>query len=234
MIDLADLDLASEDLGEVSLESPENYQYQTDPAPPPEVNYSFRALDAKFDEDQNGKRRYDSVNGRNYPIIIIPQVEIVEPEEVEGQRVAGRKVGVFQRFRTRPIERLGSTVTEFTDLILSFDSSATFSSIEEGLALLNGFIQNGSVFRGRGRWKAFDSQYSNAEFEALGGRDSASREDVKRIMKGARIIGAKRFPLAKDGKTRLAQLTGLSGATLTARFEISRLYPSHVKVNLGK
>lgn len=235
MIDLSELDLGSGELGEISLETAGDYQYQTDPLPPPEVNYSFRALDATFDEDMQTKaRKYDVVDGRKYPIIVIPQVEIVEPEEVNGSKLAGRKVGVFQRFKTRPIDRLGATVNEFTDLLVSFDSNTTFGSIEEGLALLNGFIANGATFRGRGRWKSFDTKYADAEFEKVGGRENASKEDVKRIMKGARVIGARNFDLGKDGKTRLATKTGLSGATLNAKFEISRLYPSHEKVKLGQ
>ncbi len=235
MLDLSELNMEQEDLEELGVEDPDEYQDEGDPAPAPEANYRFRVLDYDFDRDDNGKLKLDQ---EKYPVIVVKKVQVVEPEEVvvNGKpiKVAEREIYPYQRFSTRPRERYGKQgASPFADLLRSFDSTRAWRG-EEGFALLNEFVANGATFRARGRWGAYDTKYADAEFIQAGGRANASREEQSRIFKKARINGMKKFPVNPSTGMYVPMMKGPSGENVTARFKIGRLYPSHdLKVKLG-
>lgn len=216
--DLSSVSAALEDDLEVSNSA--DYQDPTPPAPPKEANYRLKVVKMGLDKNQDGSIR---LTDGKYPTVVLERVEIVEPVELDG------KVGVsFERIYTKPFERVkGAPLANgLADFTRSFDSTKGWSSVQHGLNALDEFVDAGNTFRARLEWVAYDSDHYKAQIAALGGEESATKDDKKRIRKEATVRGMRRFKQAADG-SYLPIITGPSGATLTARARISTFFPSH-------
>lgn len=192
-------------------------------APPPEGSYTLRLVDVDIDKDQAGQPKYSKTDdGKQYPILLVKQVEIVE-----GQ-YAGRKIYPFQRVYSKPFLRDTATgkqaASGLGDMIRAF-GKFTYKGIarqaEPGvpcaLELVKQFHETGTTFTGRLRWTAYDK----AKAEEVRGNGG----DFKAIQAAAVIKGMKNFPLMSNGG-HVPEVVGPSGDVLTARVEISTFVPS--------
>lgn len=182
-----------------------------------------------LDKNQDGSIR---LTDNKYPTIVLEQVDIVEPVEMEGKRAVS-----FERVYTKPFARIQGgqpTSNGLADLTRSHDATRTWSTVQQGLDVLDQMVESGETFRARLEWNAYDKDHYEQQIAALGGEASASKEDKKRIRKEATIRGMKRFQKTPDGSSYLPTVIGPSGATLQARARISTFFPSHQdNVKLG-
>lgn len=223
--DLASVSETLED--DLGVSAGTDYQDPLQPSPPKEGNYRLKVVKMSLDKNQDGSIR---LTDNKYPTIVLERVEIVEPAEMEG------KVGVmFERIYTKPFERVkGAPLANgLADITRAFDITKTWSRVQDGLDILDQMVDAGETFRARLEWNAYDSDHYKAQIAALGGEDSASKEDKKRIRKECTIRGMKRFKQSSDG-AYLPIVVGPSGNTLTARAKIATYFPSHQEnVKLG-
>lgn len=209
--DIADLDLLPDDIG---VEDAATYPDPAGLLPPPEGKRVYRIVDWDFHRKKDGTIIKDQ---EHYPIFLIKSVQIVEPEQF-----ARTMVPVYQQIRTSPQQRGQSQGSQFGDLLRAFDANRAERG-DAALRLFKEYVEIGATFRGRGRWAARDQKYIETSLQA--GGDSLSKEAKSAIYKKARIVGQKKF--RPDGT-----VVGPSGETISARYEIGTLYPSHKLVKI--
>jgi hypothetical protein len=180
-------------------------------APPPDGTYTLRLLDVDLDVDQNGEVKGQKDGEKFYPTVIIKSVEIADGE------LAGRKVFPFARVYTKPFMRKTAAgekpASSIADMVRAFDAQANFRGVKEALTLLKQYQEQGTPFKARLRWEAYDSQHAKA-LQAQG-------LDRKACSKACSIKGMKHF--APDGKGGyLPEVIGPSGETLEARLGIAQ------------
>ena len=214
-----DFDMAAleGDFEDVSLQDPEEYQDQTDPAPVAPGNYRLRILEAKRRVDAEG----EPIDDNGYPQFQVNKAVIVEPEEFKD-----KEVFPFKTYSLKPRDRgqRKGTVPAI-DLLRGFDDSATAANGREVLQLLAENIEQGKTLVVGSNWLGKDSDYIKEQIEAAGGDLSALDEKERNdIFNKAIFRGQKKFP--KVNGTYLPVVEGPSGSEVQARFDITRIYPS--------
>jgi hypothetical protein len=205
---LSDLEF-SDDL-EVSLDN-ETYQDQALPAPPAAGDYLFRlstgsVIPALY---RGGERKGQPINrtvdGKDYPVLSLRVVEIVEGL---GDGVT-RKVGLFQDILTNPYERDGVNVSQFGDLARAL-GLGNYSNLREGLNAVAEVEAAGATFGASLDWESgFDKEFVEAAQEQLGlaGKTRDEMTEGERKIANAiqyrysKVQGMKNFPYnAETGK----------------------------------
>lgn len=212
---------------------PDTYQDQTNPPPPLPGNYRFVVLgNVEARKDKAGK---PLVTDGKFPILTIQRVRIVEPTE------ATKEFGLFHDIRTKPFDRFGTVVSDLGDIIRSMDQTRGWSGLREGVTLLEEMVGQSIPFAAQLAWGAYDGAFVEQAFDELGiskGSEKAalasgqiSKDVYNGIYKKARL-GTKDFkPNGKGGLIPVC--VGPSGASLEARPQIRKFFPSLEQVNLG-
>lgn len=246
-------DIGLEDDLDVAVDS-DSYQDQADPAPILAGDYRAKvvshSLRQEFGDDGKPNGNIKLVDGR-FPIIVLEQVEIIEGLDNP------RKVGLFQDVTTKPFDRYGTKASGLGDLTRSFDQTRSWRGLQEGLATLREFIEQGGNFVAAYNWTAYDKEFVAAAFEQLGvSRNRSERNDnenkiVNAIYKAAKVRGMNNFPPAREGgafpshmlqRENVSFKNPVTNQTVTvevphrvieARAEITRFYPSLEDRKLG-
>lgn len=214
-----------EALEDVSLTDASEYQDQTDPAPLNPGNWALRVVEGGRAKDKDG----NNIDDEGFPVIVLNQLEIVEPEEFKG-----RQIYPFAKYSFKPIaagKRAGAVPA--VDLLRAFDDSLTFANRQELAVLLAEQIAGGNTFRGSTNWEAKDSDYIREQLDAAGGFDDMDEDARRELFKVAIIRGQKKFP--KVNGSFVPEIVGPSGDKIQARVKLTRLYPSSKdNVKLGE
>jgi hypothetical protein len=206
-----------EDIDSVELADATDYPDQTDPAPLPPGNYRFVVDDAARTKNQDG----EFLDDNGYPQLQLSKLTIVEPEE----EFKGRSIYPFQKYTTRPYQsgkRVGAVPA--VDLLRGFDDSLTFKGTNELLGLLKELASSGKAFTASTGWLAKDSEYIKEAIDAAGGFENLSEEERKELFDKAFFRGQRKFP--KVNGFFVPEVVGPSGETLTAKVNLTRIYPS--------
>jgi hypothetical protein len=221
--DLADLSANIADDLEVGGNT-EGYVDQLPPAPPPEDNYVLRIDGLKQDEKDGNPVLAD---GR-YPVLLANRYVIVEPTDLENRSAAS-----FVRIATKPFERVpGKKVSPIADITRAFDVSRTWTSLTDGLAILKEMVETGRTLRARIVWEAFDTEYYNQQLDALGGKASASKEQIREVSNKSTVRGMRKFTPDGNGGYLPIVVNPHSGNTLNARTRITQYFPSNQTVKV--
>lgn len=223
MSEAFDFDLTDiEEFPDVQLDDASEYQDQSGPAPLAPGNFRLQVVEAQRQTNKDG----DPIDDDGYPVLVVNKVRVVEPQEF-----AGRELYPFQKYSLKPVSggpRKGSVPV--IDLLRGFDDTLTFQSGREALQLLNEKIEQGGSFLARTNWLAKDSSYIRTAIEAAGGNLSSMENDARKaLFKVAIIRGQKNFPKNGNGGY-LPEVKGPSGDVLTARVNITQIYPSSKEV----
>lgn len=158
-------------------------------------------------------------HGNMYPVLQIQSVKILEP--VENQRT----VYIYQDFATKPFKRGNQMVSRATDLLHALDPSIVAQGTRAVIAELQMLLAGPHEFGVRLDWSAYDNTYPDSAFEAAGGRDALSREEVNKVYNEARVRGYKRIQkdnVKRGGNSRLTHVwIGPSKLTFEARPEVT-------------
>ena len=210
---------------------PDTYVDQASPAPPLPGNYRVVVKQAEQKKDKEGNV---ILVDAKFPIITLKQLEIIEPVE------NGRLFSPFHDIRTKPFERaVGVLVSEVADFTSSVDRTRGWSGLQEGLRLVDEYLDTQASFVINLGWEAFDKAYLEAQLEETGlkGVEKDARTDEQKkllnfIYKKARLR-TNAFP-KRDGR-RIHVVEGPSGDSLEARPVITRFIPSPegAKTKLG-
>lgn len=216
-----DVNALGEDFDDIQLADANEYQDQTDPAPQAPGTYELRILEAGRRKDKDG----NPIDDQGYPQFQVSKVEIVGPEEQKG-----RFIYPFKSYSLRPVaggQRAGSVPA--VDLLRGFDDSLTFSNGREVLQLLAEQIESGKTFRATTNWVAKDSDYIKEALDSNGGDlGNLSPEERRDLFKKAIFRGQKKFPRVNN--FYVPEVEGPSGATLKARVDLTRIFPSSKEV----
>ena len=183
---LSDLNF-SDDL-DVALDN-ETYQDQAQPAPPAAGDYLLRLTGKSIypalyrGGERKGQPIMKKVNGREYPVLTLGVVEIVEGL---GEGVT-RKVGLFQDINTNGYERDGKNVSQIGDLSRALGLS-DYSGLRAGLDALAEADANGATFGASLDWESgFDKEFVEAANKQLGleGIDKANMTEAQRKLANA-------------------------------------------------
>jgi hypothetical protein len=224
----------------------ETYQDATGPVPPPTGNYELKIEKSTLKKNKDGQPILD--DGK-FPIFVIQSATIVGASNfpaVDGDVPMGgglgegttRKVGLLYDVRTKPFERGGHQVSNFVDLLRSFDvSRARFTSFKEGLETLADLINQGATFRARLDWTAEDYEARNEELKKYGETTAEQKERLTQQQYNAiyakyRVTSMHKFPKRPNGGYD-GIWTSPSGKPVEARLKIVRFYPSIETVRLG-
>jgi hypothetical protein len=214
------LDFVQTDVLDVAVD--ETYEDQRNPAPVPSGNYTLKVLRHKGAERDGQPILRDDI----YPVIQIDQVEIIEPSEF-----AGRKVGLFQSFETKPSRRQRGG-SDLGDLTRALDATRTWTGLKEGVATLEELLGAGLPMNVRIDWEANDYEYVKAALTAEnlnGVRYAEMIDDQKKIANDiynkAKLRGMKNFPKLQSGDFN-HEWTGPGGEVIEARPRITRFFPS--------
>lgn len=217
----------SDDL-DVSI-NPDTYPDQQNPAPPAAGNYTFRIkkLSIRKDKDNNIVLR----DGK-WPVYVLEQVEIVEPES------AKRLVMLYQDVSTKPFNRDGEMASAAADLVRAIDSTRPVQGLLGIDAVFAEALDQGTTFHAKLDWEAYDGDFAKQALEeaGLGGvkfaeLDADDKKTASAIYAKARLKGMAKFPKKADG-TPSGVWVGPSGESIEARPTLAKLYPSHNTVKL--
>lgn len=196
-------DLNIEDDLDVALDN-ETYQDQANPAPPAAGDYLFRLQDTSVRPalyrggENKGQPIMKKVDGKEYPILSLGVVEIVEGL---GDGVT-RKVGLFQDINTNPYERDGKNVSQLGDFARALGLES-YAGINAALLLLEEAQQSGAQFGASLDWESgYDKEFVEAALEQLKLADipKAERTAEQRKLANAiqyrysKVQGMKNFP----------------------------------------
>lgn len=174
----------------------------------------------------DGQVEVDLQDGK-YPSITLQMLEVVEPAE------SARGVALYQDVRTKPRVRKDFTsggsalVSDLSDLIRSADSTASFTGLKEGIALLASLVAQGAIFYAKFDWTARDANATREALDDLKARANENGEDLKStaIQTATKEI-YKKFTKRGQGKFRNANggfvpfLISTEGEQIAARTEI--------------
>lgn len=200
---------------------PETFVEAAGPSPVAPGTYLLRVEDLKLRKNKDGNpvtRTSKLAPGHNFPVYVINSVTIVEPTENE------RKVMLFQDISTAPFLRNGTTpVSQLMDILRSYDMSAGFTRLNEGIELWKEFVQQNRTFPAYIDWTAYDADYARTAIEeatiAAGG--NLADKDKNAIYAKAKARGYKKFPKLANGRySHVWQ--GPTGNTIEGRATISR------------
>jgi hypothetical protein len=226
--------------------NPDEYQDQVNPAPPAKGNYVSQVLGFKPKTNKEGEAVL--VDGR-FPVFQLGMVEILDGL---GEGVT-RKVGLFQDVTTKPFDRYGTVVSQFSDFARSLGTPG-FSSLDDGLSLIREALESSTTFVSQFDWNVYDGDFIKAAQEQLGiptNRDERTDEQkalLNTIYKVGRVTGQQYFPFDPDKDTfthvlNRGNITFVNPVTkspvtvevesraLEARAIISRYYPKGDYVN---
>jgi hypothetical protein len=202
----------------------DTYQDALPPAPPKEGNYRLRINKMSLAKGKDGQL---TLQQGTHPVVVLEDVVIVEPVELEGKSAVR-----FERVYIKPYQRAGQNADNLTDIVRAHSIEATYSGWKEGLQVLQSLAEQGASFRAQIVWEAFDNEGYTAEVDALGGRDSVDKDTEKRLRKEYTIKGMKKFKQNPDGTFAPIVVHPVTGNTLEAKARISRFYPSNATVKL--
>lgn len=221
MSDNFDFDLSEvDDFDDVKLESADDYQDQTDPAPIAPGVYRF--ADVKVKRQQNAEG--ENIDDNGYPVVVVQSASVVEPEEFKG-----RVVYPFKKYSLRPVQdgqRKGSVPA--VDLLRGFDDTLTYASGKEVLQLIGEQISSGKTLVARTNWIAKDGPFMQEAIEDAGGLDNMTPDERKDLFNKAIFRGQKKFP--KNGGVFVPEVEGPSGDTLQAKVDFTRVYPASKEI----
>jgi hypothetical protein len=174
-------------------------------------------------------------NGNEWPVYVIPSIEVTEPTE-EGGRFT-----VWHEVRTRPsrFNENDPFVSDGAVLLKGIDADEANAAGTFGNAVkaLESKIQSGPVnFTVSTGLTGRDSVWAKQQVEALG--PNPDKKEVSKIWKKANLP-TKAFMIQKGTKTSPAKYgtsckSPLSGTTVQAKVKISRILPSNAEnVELG-
>lgn len=193
------------------------------PAPPLAGNYQIKL-------SRVGLKKRDGVpfliNGN--PLVQIYSFEITEPVDY-----ARHVRDVFQEVWTTAFMRDGKPASGLQDLVRSLDQTRGFSSVKQGIALLNELIAEGRVAKVKLEWKATDLDYANAELAKAVANGPVTKEAKRAIYKAAEVTSMFKFPRKADG-TYSNIWTGVDGTKqIAAKPYIAAYFASMDVVRLG-
>lgn len=228
-----DFDIIDDLASEISA-NPDDYQDQQNPAPLVAGNYRFRL------EKVSVRRERDSgaviLKDGKYPTYVIDMVEILEPVES-----MGRKVALFQDITTKPFLRGSTQASKIMDLLRAFDATRSYSGLTEARDALKEFADSGATAVGKFDWTANDYQGAKDALTAAGitaryaELNAEDQQTANAIYKSHKLRGMKKFPpVVVGGQTVGYQGSweSPSGNVVEARAEIVRFYPSNENVTL--
>jgi hypothetical protein len=223
-VELGNLDLQDAELQQFNVDS--EYNDQLPPGPPSRGDYRMKITKLSTRTNRDGEA---ILTDGKWPVLCIEEVEIVEglPQS--------RRVMPYQDIRTKPFDRYGKPASQLGDLLRAYDQTRSFRGLNGQIEGLKELVETGATFVARGDWLAQDLEHSKARIEAAGGRDNLSKDEINAIYDAARIRGMQNFPAMTDRHGKIvhqAQVTGPSGNTLEARFELRRFYPSERGANI--
>lgn len=202
----------------------EGYIDQLPPSPVPEDNYVLK-IDGLTQDIKDGT---PVLTDGKYPVLLAAKFVVVEPTDLENRIAAS-----FVRLATKPFERVpGRLASPLADVTRAFDVAKTWSTLTDGLAFLKEAVELGRTFRARVVWEAFDTDYYNQQIDALGGKSSVSKDQMREISKKSTIRGMRRFQQDANGKYLPIVVNPNSGNTLNARSKISQYFPSNQDVKV--
>lgn len=214
------LDFVQNDVLDVIVD--ETYEDQRNPAPVGAGNYTVRVTRHKGLTDSQGN---PILRDDTYPVIVIEQIEILEPSEL-----AGRKVGLFQNFETKPSKRQRGG-SDIGDLIRAHDATRTVQGLKEAVATFEELVGAGLPMNVRIDWEANDYEFTKSALAAAGlsGKRYAEMSDAEKtqandIYNKSKLRGMKNFPKVGDGFSH--EWTGPGGEVVEARPRIVRFFPS--------
>lgn len=208
---------------------PETYQDQTSPAPPEAGNYSFKIKKLGVRKTKEGEI---VLRDGQWPVYVLEQVEIVEPQEF------ARTVSLFQDVATKPRDRNGVKVSQALDLVRACDQTRAIRGLQEVDEALAEFVDTGAIFRGYLDWNAYDGSFAKDELEKADLKDvkfAEMNDEEKKVANDiygkAKLKGMKKFPKLANGRANHIWV-GPSGDSVEARAEVTRFYPSLETVRL--
>lgn len=213
--------------------SADEYVDQANPAPVKPGVYRLQVVKAQPRTNKDGSVL---LVGEKYPVIVLEQVKIVEPQESE------RQFGLFQDVRTKPGKRKNATggdvaVSDLQDLLRSYAVTG-FEGFKHMTDLLQEYIAGNATFVAEIGWSGYDSAYVDAQFATLGITDKAQRATVaKEVQNGIYNKARLRTKDFVINGVRQQSVVGPSGETINAKAVINRYYPADSdfggKVKLG-
>lgn len=216
--------------------SPDTYVDPQAPLPINDGRYGFRiekmSLRTVSKEDKTLR-----LDDGKFPVVTLEQLEIVEPAEL-----AGRKVMLYQDFRTKPFPRRGADGVErqannVADALRSNDVNVSFNGVTEGLRLLEATAGQGGVFYGRFRWTATDIDAAKEQVNAIKTAagvpltatnaqiaDKTVRDAINAVWKKFKLQGQKKF---RTPAGTYGPLMSQGGEPIEPRTEIAEFIPSN-------
>jgi hypothetical protein len=216
---------------------PSEYQVREAPLPVLAGIYGVRITKAGL-KKVYGKEETQLVKDENgvpkFPILVINEIEIAEPSDVEGVPV-GRKVfpqGFGQEYGTKPFKRKDfggreHLVNNLADIIAATPSADSFRGTDEGLQLLQQYTAEGRIFYVELDWLARDGKYIGEQVKLIDAAKEAGRineEEAKKALSEIRYRtgqqeGMRKFVESRpDGSKALNPMwESPSGETIEAK-----------------
>lgn len=217
---------------------PETFVDQATPAPIYAGNYALRV--DKYSQRKNKDGSTKLVDGK-FPIIVLETVTVVEGAVDKDDNPVERKFGLFADIPTKPFQREGVMVTRLGDITRAYDQTRQWRGLQEGLAVLQEFLDTNQIFRVQLNWLADDYKWSKSERERKGlGSDrnwndfsDEEKKAINDIYNKAKLEGMSKFPKHGNGRPNHVWANAPGGEPVEAKVVIKRFFPSGETVKLG-
>lgn len=191
--------------------------------------YQLKATSSKIKAKDGTPVTYSDANGNTYRVVTINRIEIVEPEEENGQ------FAVFQDLSSKPFGRKGPgnskiPASKVMDAIRAIDVTLSNepSGWDDACEVLLRELQSGSTFRARLGYKVLDIDGAKADLKNV---NESDRDAVNEVFRNHTYY-SKDFKNA-DGSYNTAIQSKDGERTLEAKLVIDAFVASNKQGRLG-